>query len=54
MTLAALPLLVHGDDPWIAFLYFVASVLLVLTPVVVFVTIGYLAWRGSNRERKRS
>ena len=50
MTLAIL--LLHGDDPKMEFVYFVASVLLAVTPVAIFGTIGYLVWRGILRERK--
>ena len=53
MTLATL-LLVHGDDPRMEFVYFVASVLLALTPVVVFGTIGVWVARKYLRERKQS
>ncbi len=51
MTLATL-LLLHGDDARMELLYFVASVLLALTPIVVFGAIGVLAVRGAWRERK--
>ncbi len=44
-------LLLHGDDPRMNFLYFVASVLLVLTPMVVFVALAVLAVRGYRRRR---
>jgi hypothetical protein len=53
MILATL-LLVHGDDPRMEFVYFVASVLLALTPVVVFGTIGVWVVRKYLRERKQS
>jgi len=50
MTLATL--LLHGDDAKLELLYFVASVLLAFTPVVVFGAIGVLAVRSVWRERK--
>jgi len=53
MTLAAL-LLVHGDDPAMEVVYFVASVMLALTPVIVLGTIGVWAVRKYWRERKQS
>lgn len=53
MTLATL-LLLHGDDPRTNFLYFVASVLLVLTPVLVLGSIGVLVVRKIWRERKQT
>jgi len=45
MTLAALLALVHGDDPNMDLLYFWAAVLLALTPVLIFGTIGVLVLR---------
>jgi hypothetical protein len=50
MTLASL-LLVHGDDPRMELVYFIASVLLALTPVIVLGTIGVLVLRKVWRER---
>ena len=50
MTLATL-LQRHGDDPGMAFVYFVASVLLALTPVIVLGTIGVLVVRKIWKER---
>ena len=50
MTLATL-LLLHGDDPGMEFVYFVASVLLALTPVIVLGTIGVLVLRKIWKER---
>jgi len=51
MTLAAL-LLVHGDDPGMELLYFLAAALLALTPVLIFGTIGGLVLRKIWKERR--
>jgi hypothetical protein len=51
MTLATL-LLVHGDSPKLEFLYFVASVLLAMTPLAIFGTIGVLVLRRIWKERR--
>ncbi len=51
MTLTAL-LLVHGDDPGMELLYFLAAVLLALTPVLIFGTIGGLVLRKIWKERR--
>ena len=51
MILAAL-LLVHGDDPGMELLYFWAAVLLALTPVLIFGTIGGLVLRKIWKERR--
>ena len=51
MTLAAL-LLVHGDDPGMELLYFWAAVLLALTPVLIFGTIGALVLKKIWKERR--
>ena len=52
-TLLALP---HGDDPAMNLVYFWAAVLLALTPVLIFGTIGVLvvrkAWREEREARK--
>ena len=53
MILAAL-LLVHGDDPGMELLYFWAAVLLALTPVLIFGTIGGLVLRKIWRERREA
>jgi len=50
MTLATL-LLLHGDDPRMQFVYFVASILLALTPVIVLGTIGVLVVRKIWKDR---
>jgi hypothetical protein len=47
-TLLALP---HGDDPAMNLVYFWAAVLLALTPVLIFGTIGVLVARKMWRER---
>ena len=51
MTLATL--LLHGDDAKLELLYFVASVLLALTPLAIFGTIGVLVLRKIWREHHR-
>ena len=51
MTLATL-LLLHGDDAKMELLYFVASVLLALTPLAIFGTIGVLVVRKIWKERR--
>jgi len=52
VTLATL-LLLHGDTPKMEFLYFVASVLLAVTPLAIFGTIGVLVLRKIWREHHR-
>jgi hypothetical protein len=49
--LAALQL-IHGDDKWMALIYFWSAVLMALTPVIIFG--GIAAWiaRKYLRERK--
>jgi hypothetical protein len=49
MILAAL-LLVHGDDH-MDLIYFWSSILIVVLPVAVFVTIGYWLVKMYRRER---
>ena len=51
MTLATL-LLLHADTPKMEFLYFVASVLLAVTPLAIFGTIGVLVLRKIWKERR--
>jgi len=51
MILAAL-LLVHGDDPGMELVYFWAAVLLALTPVLIFGTIGGLVLRKIWKEQR--
>src|SRR5438876_10924979 len=50
MTLATL--LLHGDDAKLELLYFVASVLLALTPLAIFGTIGVLVVRKIGKARR--
>ncbi|PYO65598.1 MAG: hypothetical protein DMD69_17000 [Gemmatimonadetes bacterium] len=51
MILAAL-LLVHGDDPGMELLYFWAAVLLALTPLLIFGTIGALVLKKIWKEQR--
>ena len=51
MTLATL-LLVHGDDGHLDPVYFWAAVLIALTPVIIFGTIGGLVLRKIWKERR--
>ena len=51
MILAPL-LLVHGDDPGMELLYFWAAVLLALTPLLIFGTIGALVLKKIWKERR--
>ena len=53
MTLAAL-LLAHGDDPQLDLVYFWAAILIVLTPVIIFGTIGALVLKKIWKEREGS
>ena len=50
-TLLALP---HGDDPAMNLVYFWAAVLLALTPVSIFGTIGVLVVRKAWREEREA
>ncbi len=52
MILPTLLALAHGDDTGIQLLYFWAAVLLALTPLLIFGTIGVLAIRGMWREER--
>jgi hypothetical protein len=52
MILPALLALLHTDDTGIQLLYFWAAVLLALTPLLIFGTIGVLAVRGMWREER--
>jgi hypothetical protein len=47
-----LMLLLHGDDPGMELVYFWAAVLLALTPVLIFGTIGALVLRKIWQERR--
>jgi len=51
MTLAGL-LLLHGDDPRLDLVYFWAAVLIALTPVLIFGTIGVLVVKKILKERR--
>ena len=51
MILAAL-LPVHGDDPGMELLYFWAAVLLALTPLLIFGTIGALVLKKIWKEQR--
>jgi len=44
--------LLHGDD--MDLIYFWSAILIVLLPVTIFVTIGYLLWKGYRKERKET
>ena len=52
MILPTLLALAHGDDPRMELLYFWAAVLLALTPVLIFGTIGVLVVRKIWKERR--
>lgn len=52
MTLPALLLLLHGDDPQMELLYFWAAVLLALTPVLVFGGLGVWVVRKFWKEQR--
>lgn len=55
MIFPTLLALLHGDNPAIELAYFWAAVLLALTPVLIFGTIGVLvvrkAWRAERETR---
>ena len=51
MTLAAL-LLVHGDDGHLDLVYFWAAVLIALTPVIIFGTIGVLVLKKIWKDQR--
>ena len=52
MILSALLTLLHGDDPTMELVYFWAAVLLALTPVIIFGTIGVLVVKKILREQR--
>lgn len=54
MTLAALLLLLHGDDPTLDLVYFWAAVLMALTPVLIFGGLGVWIARKIWRERREA
>ena len=51
MILAALTLL-HGGDERMELLYFIASILIIVLPVTVFITIAWLLTRQYFRDRR--
>ena len=51
MIFSTLLALLHGDNPAMDLVYFWAAVLLALTPVLIFGTIGVLVVRKMWRER---
>ena len=51
MSLALLVLL-HGGDDRMDLIYFWSAILIVLLPIAVFATIGYLLVKGYRRERR--
>ena len=51
MTLAGL-LLLHGDDPRLDLVYFWAAVLIAVTPVLIFGTIGGLVLRKIWKDQR--
>jgi len=51
MTLATL-LLVHGDDAHLDLVYFWSAVLIALTPVVIFGTIGVLVLKKIWKDQR--
>ncbi|PYP06040.1 MAG: hypothetical protein DMD25_08070 [Gemmatimonadetes bacterium] len=52
MILPAVLVLLHGDDPALELVYFWAAVLLALTPVIIFGTIGVLVVKKILREQR--
>ena len=52
MILPAVLVLLHGDDPAMELVYFWAAVLLALTPVIIFGTIGVLVVKKILREQR--
>ncbi len=54
MILSALLTLLHGDDPTMDLVYFWAAVLLALTPVLIFGTIGVLVVKKMLKEQRGS
>jgi len=52
MILPAVLVLLHGDDPALELVYFWAAVLLALTPVIIFGTIGVLVVKKIVREQR--
>ena len=54
MIFSTLLALLHGDNPAMDLVYFWAAVLLALTPVLIFGTIGVLVVRKMWRERREN
>jgi len=54
MMLPTLLALLHGDAPAMELAYFWAAVLLALTPVIIFGTIGGLVLRRIWKERREA
>ena len=54
MIRSALLTLLHGDDPTMDLVYFWAAVLLALTPVLIFGTIGVLVVKKMLKEQRGS
>ena len=54
MILPAVLVLLHGDDPALELVYFWAAVLLALTPVIIFGTIGVLVVKKMLKEQRGS
>ncbi len=54
MMLSTLLALVHGDDSAMELAYFWAAVLLALTPVIIFGTIGVLVVKKMLKEQRGS
>jgi len=54
MILPAVLVLLHGDDPAMELVYFWAAVLLALTPVIIFGTIGVLVVKKMLKEQRGS
>ncbi|HEV2750461.1 MAG TPA: hypothetical protein VGV12_08060 [Gemmatimonadales bacterium] len=50
----ALVVLLHGDNPRMELMYFWAAVLLALTPVLIFGTIGVLVLKKIWKERREN
>ncbi len=52
MIIPAVLVLLHGDDSALELVYFWAAVLLALTPVIIFGTIGVLVVKKILREQR--
>jgi hypothetical protein len=51
MNLALLTLL-HGSDQ-MDLIYFWSAILMVALPIIIFVTIGFLLWKGYRKREQR-